>query len=64
MPISSDVVNVRFIWQLHVMIKKGENRIMFHSSKMKRNTERNLKYEIYKRLLSTTELKLTKERKN
>lgn len=33
MPISNDVVNVRFIRQLHVMIKKkGENNIMFRSS--------------------------------
>lgn len=31
MPVSNDIVNVRFIRQLHVMIKKGENRIMFCS---------------------------------
>ena len=65
MPISNDVVNVRFIRQLRYDLKKGgEIALCSVVLKMKTSTESNLKYEIYKRLLSTIELRLTKERKN
>lgn len=55
-----DLLDNYMLW----LKKRGKITLCSVVLKMKRSTESNLKYEIYKRLLSTIELRLTKERKN